>query len=357
MGEVRQATDLRLMREVAIKLFDASRWSSEKERTRFELEARAAAAIAHPNVVTVYDIGFDGPLALLVMECLPGNSLASEIRFGALTPARTVTVATEVLAGLSASHAVGVLHRDLKPSNILFAQDGRAKLADFGIAHFGVDLELTDAGSILGTPLYLAPERLAGKPATERSDVYSVGVVCYEALAGKRPFEGTTPMEIARAITEGRVTPLHEVNAVIPRPLADVVMRAISMDPARRPATAAEFSQRLGVSLAEELPTTTVAIEAVDDVEATAVLAPVVAEPSTPQPSVVPQPAVTPRRRVSRLAMVLGVLAGLGIVAAGVASTRDDGNNPPGVSNSESTSSLPSELEEPFADLEDAVSP
>src|SRR5262245_12066840 len=170
MGEVRRAYDKRLSRYVAIKLFP--HLDSDRDRARFEAEARAAAAVAHPNVVAVHDVGVE-PVPFLVMEFLPGGTLADELRDGALPIPRALAVGTQVLAGLGAAHDKGVIHRDLKPANVLFTNDGHAKLGDFGIAISLDAVTLTDTGIVIGTPAYVAPERLEGEPANVQSDLYS----------------------------------------------------------------------------------------------------------------------------------------------------------------------------------------
>jgi serine/threonine protein kinase len=151
MAEVRAAHDRRLDRPVAVKLFNSAAWSSPEGRARFETEAQLAASVTHPNVVVIYDVGIDGEVPFLVMECLPGTTLADEIRAGPLTMRRATTIATAILDALGAAHAQGVLHRDLKPANVLIAADGTAKLTDFGIATSDTLLELTAAGMVVGT--------------------------------------------------------------------------------------------------------------------------------------------------------------------------------------------------------------
>ena len=163
MAVVYRAFDERLHREVAVKLLDPSQQRDDALQARFEIEARAAAAINHPRVVAVYDVGTEGDLLFIVMECLPGPTLADEFRrVGQLPHARVTTVLTDVLDGLGAAHTQGVLHRDIKPSNVLIDADGRAKLADFGIATTTGN-DLTNTGLVIGTPSYLAPERIAGR--------------------------------------------------------------------------------------------------------------------------------------------------------------------------------------------------
>src|SRR4051812_10518944 len=199
-AEVRRGFDRVLGRTVAIKCFDHRRPSTTAGRQRFELEARLAAGLTHPNIVAVYDLGLDGNTPFLVMECLPGTTLADEIAAGPLSVERVRVILHEVLSALGAAHARGVLHRDIKPSNVLIARDGHVKLADFGIARSEDTRDLTETGMVIGTPAYLAPERLMGSSATVGSDLYAVGVLCYEALAGVKPFQGDSPVAVAYSV-------------------------------------------------------------------------------------------------------------------------------------------------------------
>jgi hypothetical protein len=246
MSEVRAGRDLRLGRDVAIKLLTTVGADGSRMRERFEAEARAVASLSHPNVVLVFDSGEHDGVPYLVMERLPGRTLADEMAAGPLSPERAVRVTTDVLAALGAAHAAGIVHRDIKPSNVLVCADGAVKVSDFGIAKTAAAMTLTDDGTLLGTPGYLAPERLTGEPATPQSDLYSVGVLLYEALSGRPPFEGDSPAQLLRAIAEGRPVPLQERRPDLPPRLAQAVERAMEREPSARFATAAEMSAALG---------------------------------------------------------------------------------------------------------------
>ncbi len=199
MAQVFDGFDTRLARPVAVKLLRAEVAAHPDMRRRFEREARAAARLSHPNVVAVYDSGEDRGLAYLVMERLPGQTLADRIARGPLPPAHVAAIGADVLAALDAAHSLGMVHRDIKPGNILIGADGRAKVADFGIAK-SLELappagdpilaDLTQTGLVIGTPAYLAPERMLGHPATVQADLYAAGVVLYEALTGHKPGAG-----------------------------------------------------------------------------------------------------------------------------------------------------------------------
>ncbi len=245
MSEVRAGRDLRLGRDVAIKLLTSAGADASRMRERFEAEARAVASLSHPNVVLVFDSGEHEGVPFLVMERLPGRTVADEMSAGPLAPDRAARVTTDVLGALGAAHAAGIVHRDIKPSNVLLCPDGVAKVSDFGIAKTASAMALTDDGTLLGTPSYVAPERLTGAPATPQSDLYSAGVLLYEALSGRPPFEGDSPAELMRAIVESRPVPLRERRPDLPAHLDRAVKTAMEREPSSRFATAAEMAAAL----------------------------------------------------------------------------------------------------------------
>ena len=238
MAEVRAGTDLRLQRQVAVKFLLPEMAARDDIRRRFEAEACAAASLSDPHAVAVFDTGEHDGRPYIVMERLPGETLADRIATGPLDPDWVCQVAREVLGALAAAHAAGLVHRDVKPGNILITADDHAKIADFGIAKSvegsAGDLDLTGTGQLLGTPAYLAPERLDGAAATAKSDLYALGVVLYEALTGRCPFPDTTPLATARAIVAGDYPPLDEVRPGLDRDLVTAVERAMATDPADR---------------------------------------------------------------------------------------------------------------------------
>jgi serine/threonine-protein kinase len=233
-------------------------------RRRFEIEARAAAGLSHPNVVAVFDTGEDEGTPFIVMERLPGNTLADRISAGPVEPAWLRLVAGDVLGALGAAHDAGLIHRDVKPGNILIASDGCAKVTDFGIAKTaeaagdGTGVDLTATNMLLGTPAYLAPERLTGAPATPNSDLYSLGVLLYEALSGAKPFTGATPVAVAHAVSQGAHQPLVERAPSADGAFVAAIERAMSHDPASRFVSADEMRDALAVS-SDPAPTTVVA--------------------------------------------------------------------------------------------------
>jgi serine/threonine-protein kinase len=253
MGEVRAAADETLGRRVAVKLLRADLAQEASARARFEAEARAAARLSHPNIVTVYDTGEDDGQPFLVMELLPGRTFGDEIAAGRVSVERAVEVTSAVLSALSAAHGEGILHRDVKPGNVLLTTEDVPKVADFGIAKTA-DAAATTAtltGELLATPAYLAPERLAGEAASPASDLYAVGVLLYEALAGQTPYPARTPAALLRAISEGNAEPLPTRRDDVPPAVVDVVERAMARDPSER------FPSADAMSAALERATTT----------------------------------------------------------------------------------------------------
>lgn len=253
MAQVFAAHDRVLDRPVAIKLIHHALSDDPVGRQRFEREARLAAALQHPNTVGVFDVGEDGGRPFIVMELVDGESLADRLRAGGVLPVdETVAVSAAALDGLGAAHGQGLVHRDVKPSNILLPDGGGVKLADFGVAIALADAatRLTGTGQVLGTPKYLAPECAAGHAATPASDLYSLGAVMYECLAGAPPFDGGTPVAVAVAHQREPVPPLTAVAPHVPTALAAVVERALAKDPAARFADAGEM-RRAVVDAAE----------------------------------------------------------------------------------------------------------
>jgi serine/threonine-protein kinase len=233
MSEVRDGWDLKLGRPVAIKLLQPVAGDRPERRLRFQTEARATAALHSQHIVVVHDVGEHDGLPFIVMERLPGMSLADHIARGPLPPAFVRAVLDSVLAALTVAHDAGILHRDVKPGNILFTAAGEAKLADFGIAKT-TDAAHTMTGAIVGTIPYLSPDRLIGKQATPADDLYAVGVVGYEALTGRRPFPQENIAALTHAILSESPPPLSALRPDVPPNLANVIERALTRDSAQR---------------------------------------------------------------------------------------------------------------------------
>jgi serine/threonine protein kinase len=233
MAEVRDGWDLRLSRPVAIKLLYPGADARLDSRPRFEAEARATAQLTGRHVVVVHDVGEHDGVPFIVMERLPGITLAHHIARGPLAPAFVQAVLDGVLDALAEAHHAGILHRDVKPGNILFSAAGEAKLADFGIAKTS-GAAYTRTGEVIGSMPYLSPERLTAKPATVFDDLYAVGAVGYEALTGRRPFPQEDLGALAHAILHETPPPLTALRPDVPPGLAAAIERAMARDPAQR---------------------------------------------------------------------------------------------------------------------------
>jgi serine/threonine-protein kinase len=241
MATVDLARDLELGRRVAVKRLYASLAGDDVFQTRFLREARMAAALSHPNLVAVYDVGEDDGLPYIVMEYVEGETLAEVMaRTGPMQPDRAVDLLLQICAGLEHAHAAGLVHRDIKPQNLLVRSDGVAKIADFGIARTLQATQLTQAGTVLGTAAYLAPEQAAGAQVTAAADIYSLGAVAYELLSGRQPYEVESLADLALA----QQAPPPPLETVTPE-LGRVVLQALAADPTARPPSAAAFAREL----------------------------------------------------------------------------------------------------------------
>jgi serine/threonine protein kinase/beta-lactam-binding protein with PASTA domain len=308
MAEVWCAQDTQLGRKVALKILQPRFAQDQEFVERFRREASAAAGLQHPNVVNVFDRGeFDGTY-YIAMEYVAGASLRDLINEGMSVEA-AVGVTRQILAAAKFAHSHGVIHRDFKPGNVLVDREGRATVTDFGIAKAGVS-EITQTGSVMGTAQYLSPEQAQGLAVTAASDLYSIGVILYEALTGRVPFEADSAVAVALKQVSEVPRPPSELNPAVPTALDAVVLKAMSKDPANRFQSADEFDAAL--TEAERNPS-------VPPVE-TASFTPVpVATPETAEPSAAPPPPAPPRedeeegkrRRWWRWAIIGVLIAGL----------------------------------------------
>ncbi|MEJ2422349.1 MAG: serine/threonine-protein kinase [Acidobacteriota bacterium] len=244
MGVVYHARDPLIGRELAIKTITLSEHlpPAEKEefKQRFFREAQAAGALRHPNIVTIYDMGEQDGVPFIAMEFLEGTSLAQRLKEGpAPGPEEAVDIARQVAEGLSYAHGQGIIHRDIKPDNILIASGGRAVIADFGVAHMNAS-DLTRTGEILGTPFYMCPEQVLGGPPDCRSDLFSLGVVFYQMLAGKRPFRGESISAVCYQIVHGSPEP-PSPDAPIPAELVPILDKLLAKKPEDRYKDAGAF--------------------------------------------------------------------------------------------------------------------
>src|SRR5260370_25175567 len=253
MGVVYKARDQQLDRLVAIKVLTKDKAANPERQLRFVQEAKAASALNHPNIVTVYDIGHEDGVDFIVMELVSGRTLDRVIPRGGLKPAELLKYAIPVADALSRAHAAGIVHRDLKPGNIMIDDDGQVKLLDFGLAklsdlHDASDAELTrrespetEEGRILGTVCYMSPEQAEARRVDGRSDIFSFGSVLYEMATGKRAFMGNSKISTLAAILQGDPRPAAEIHSGVPRDLEKIIQRCLRKDPAWRYQSAADL--------------------------------------------------------------------------------------------------------------------
>lgn len=240
MGEVWRAADLVIGREVALKILKDEYLGDPGFLERFRAEARHAALVNHEGIASVYDYGEEEGSAYLVMEMVPGQPLSALIEGSSPLPtAQVLDIVAQTAAALAAAHKVGLVHRDVKPGNLLITPDGRVKITDFGIARIADQVPLTATGQVMGTVQYLSPEQASGHPASPATDIYSLGIVAYEALAGRRPFSGES--QVAIAMAQINETP-PELPLTIPESVRSLVMACIAKNPADRPASATDLA-------------------------------------------------------------------------------------------------------------------
>src|ERR687888_489983 len=245
MANVYLAEDQELGRRVAIKILNERHAGDEQFVERFRREAKNAASLSHPNIVSIYDRGEAEGTYYIAMEYLDGRSLKELIIARGPAPVHVaIDYARQILAAIRFAHRHGIVHRDIKPHNVLVDAEGRLKVTDFGIARAGVS-QMTEAGSIIGTAQYLSPEQAKGAPVDQTSDLYSVGVVLYELLTGKVPFTGDSPVEIAMKHISATPEPPSERRAEVSPDLDMVVLRALAKHPADRYHTAEEMDSDL----------------------------------------------------------------------------------------------------------------
>jgi len=303
MAKVLLAHDAELGREVAVKLLDEGLAADPSFRARFAREARIAAGLSHPNIVTVFDVGEVDGRPFIVMELVPGRTLEERLRRDGAVPANdVVAIARQVCAGLEHAHANGLVHRDLKPGNLIERDDGTVKIADFGIARAVEGTELTEAGTVVGTAAYLAPEQAEAGTVTPATDLFALGAVLYELLTGRQPWKVES---LAQLAGRREVTP-PELPADTPPGLRAAIERSLRPDAEDRPSSAAEFARLLDGSAPVEDATV-----------------------------VIPRAAPRGRRRrhrqrISLLPVIAAAAVLFALAAIGVAlATRDDDPNQP----------------------------
>jgi serine/threonine-protein kinase len=302
MAKVLLAHDAELGREVAVKLLDEGLAADPSFRARFAREARVAAGLSHPNIVTVFDVGEADGRPFIVMELVPGRTLEERLRRDGALPAKDVlAIARQVCAGLEHAHANGLVHRDLKPGNLIERDDGTIKIADFGIARAVEGTELTEAGTVVGTAAYLAPEQAEAGTVTPATDLFALGAVLYELLTGRQPWKVES---LAQLAGRREVTP-PELPASTPRGLREAIERSLRPDAEDRPSSAAEFARLLDGDG--------------DGEDATVVI-----------PRAAPRRRRRRRRRISLLPVIAAGAVLFALAAIGLAlATRDDDPNQP----------------------------
>jgi hypothetical protein len=344
MASVWEAVDDVLARPVAVKLLHPHLAADEQFVTRFRREAVAAARLAHPSIVSIFDTCSDGDTEAIVMELVRGTTLRAELdRRGRFEPVAAASVVAEIADALVAAHAAGIVHRDVKPANVLLSTDGRVLVADFGIAKAIDELELMGTGTTLGTAKYLAPEQVEGRPVDGRTDVYAAGVILYELLAGRPPFAADSEAATALARLHRDPDPLRAARPDVPAELDAIVGRALARDAADRQGSAAELRDALrafarGAPVPHPAPgglaDATYVVDATRAATGAAAGAatsppPGVAPPRRTGPIPVSSPAQpSPRRRRWGMALTLALVLGAAAVAIVLAvQARDDGGS------------------------------
>ncbi len=319
MALVYRATDLRLNRQVAVKMLRPQYAADPEFVERFAHEAHAAAALSHPNMAAVYDTGQDGEVHYIVMELLRNFTLRDLIAHQPnqrLTAADTVRYGCDIASAIAHAHQRGVVHRDIKPQNMLFTDDGLVKVTDFGIARALAATGGTATGTILGSPHYISPEQASGQTAGPASDIYSIGVVLYEMVTGRTPYTGETPIAIAVQHLRSRPQPPSELVPDLPPALEGVILRAMARQPQDRFRSADELRLALEASLSGGVdPTRTMVMPA-------GAMAAVPGEPATAQREGYPR-GVAPRRISPAAIVLLIALVVFGVAAGIIYSGRD----------------------------------
>lgn len=302
MGVVFEAFDPAIGRTVALKVILSQPQATAEEdaqaKLRFAREASAAGRLSHPNIVTVYQLGEHDGAQYLVMEYVTGVSLEAMLAPAVpLSFPSALGILTQIAAALDCAHALGVVHRDIKPANILVTRDGTVKLTDFGIARIASQ-NMTQTGFTMGTPAYMAPEQIMASKVDGRADQFSLAVVAFQMLSGKRPFEAPTVQALMFKIVSGKPRRIEEANALLPRAVAEVISRGLSKDPARRYRNCSEFAADLRAALASPAAPATVA--------------------GRPQSAPAPEPRPAIARRLRGWPLIAAcALVGVAAVAAG----------------------------------------
>ena len=320
MATVWKARDTLLGRFVAVKRLLPHLAGDPEAAERFKREAQAAARLSHPGIVTVFDTGEDADGPFIVQELVEGTTLAAHLaQSGPLGPEPVVDIVSQVAAAVDHAHGLGVIHRDIKPTNLIIEPDGRVRLADFGIARTVDDpATITSSGELVGTITYLAPEILAGQPATAASDIYSLGAVTFELLSGQPPYQAPTPAALLEAVRSGEIPDLH---GVAPDQMAIAVSYAMAKNPVSRPETANAFAATLTGSATMVMAATPMAPPVKPGSEEPTVVTERTSSPPQPPPQAVSAGA----GRAARWPLLVLLLAVVAVAAAAMTNDPDDG--------------------------------
>jgi eukaryotic-like serine/threonine-protein kinase len=332
MASVLLCEDERLGRQVAVKRLHAD--SPVDVAQRFDREARLGASLNHPNLVSVFDTATDDEGVLIVMEYVDGETLSKKLRRGPLRPEEVRKIVLDLGDALDHAHAQGVIHRDVKPGNVLIREDGMTKLADLGIATASDGTRITRSGIVLGTAAYMAPEQLDGREIGPPADIYALAAIAFEALSGRKPREGRTPMEIAHRMANDGPPDLSEAWPRAPKAAVQVLKRGMALDPEDRPASAGELARELAEALdqAQVPPTRPTRRLRRSAAAPVAAAADTDGGPSTPTAAPAVSSSRPRRRRPGMLALMLAIaliaLAAAAIV--GAVSGGDDNSSTQG---------------------------
>src|SRR3954452_24159970 len=325
MATVYLAEDQRLGRKVAVKRLHSD--SPEDAAQRFEREAKVGASLSHPNLVTVFDTVADDEGVLIVMEYVPGENLAQLMSRERVPAERAVSIIRQVAGALDHAHQAGVVHRDVKPANILISPDGKAKLVDLGIATASERTQITAAGTVLGTPSYMAPEQLDGGEITKAVDIYALGAVAFELLSGRKARQGRTPVEIAHQIANEPAPDIREAWRDAPPAAADAVQQAMSREPANRPRSAGQLARTLDDAFKATQPATTRPIPS-QRRDPTPAPRPALAVPPPRRRTAAPAPTRSGAPRWLPVAVLIAALLVAGGAIAAITSGTDDPGTP-----------------------------
>ncbi|MFO8192682.1 MAG: Stk1 family PASTA domain-containing Ser/Thr kinase [Bacillota bacterium] len=255
MARVYRGRDLLLKRTIAVKVLKDQMTGDAAFIRRFEREAQSAAALSHPHIVNIYDVGEENGIYFMVMEYVDGRNLKDYIREkGRLPVEEAMHIASQIAEALEEAHAAGMVHRDIKPQNILFSRDGKIKVTDFGIAIAGDGVTVTVGDQIVGSVQYISPEQARGGIAIKQSDLYSLGIVLYEMVTSKVPFTGESPVALAMKHVQEEIVPPRRLVPGIPRELEQIILKAVQKDTAERYTSASEFLEDLRIVGRKESP-------------------------------------------------------------------------------------------------------